>query len=47
VLEVDCVELEEGVSHGVAEVLAVCAEVVVAVEAVIEVDKVAEVGVAA
>jgi len=44
---VDCVELEEGVSRGVAEVLAVCTEVVAAVEVVIEVDEVAEVVVAA
>ena len=44
---VDCIELEEGVLCGVAEVLAICAEVVVAVEVVIKVDKVAEVVVAA
>ena len=44
---VDCVELEEGVSHRDAEALALCAEVVAEVEAVIKVDKVAEVGVAA
>ena len=44
---VDCVELEEGVLHRDAEVLAICMEVVTVVEAVIEVNEVAEVGVAA
>ena len=44
---VDCIELEEGVSCRDAEVLAICMEVVAVVEAVIEVNEVAEVGVAA
>ena len=42
-----CMELEEGVSHKDVEVLALCAGVVAEIEAVIEVNEVAVVGVAA